>query len=94
MALTRGLRFAAFFFVLAAIMTWPMLIEPGKLYSIRQDYFLSLWNVWWVAQACVDASLSIFRSSLLYFPFGTGLEVQPLTLIPAPRRGTHGPAGS
>jgi hypothetical protein len=76
----RRLCFAGFFSVLAVMMTWPMIIEPGALYSTRQDYFLGAWNLWWVAQAATDASLSIFHTSMLYFPFGTGLEVQPLTL--------------
>ena len=79
--MAHGFRFAGIFCALAVVMTWPMLIEPAALYSTRQDYFLGLWDLWWVAQAATNSALSIFHTSLLYFPFGTGLEVQPLTLL-------------
>src|SRR5262245_27414825 len=73
---------AALFFALATVvLTWPMALRPGELYGARQDLYLGLWNLWWVGDWVGHPGTELFHTDLLLFPFGTGLEVQPLSLF-------------
>jgi hypothetical protein len=73
---------AALFFALATVvLTWPMALRPGELYGSRQDLYLGLWNLWWVGGWVSHPSSELFHTDLLLFPFGAGLEVQPLSLF-------------
>ncbi len=74
-------RSALFFLVVTVALTWPMAAAPGALYSSRQDEFLGLWNLWWVARALAEPGRALFHTDLLLFPQGTGLEVQDLSLL-------------
>jgi len=83
----RGLQLgfawrSALFFCLATLaMTWPLAASPAHLISSRNDYYLGLWNLWWVARALTEPGLEVFWTDALFAPFGHGLEVQPLTLL-------------
>lgn len=71
---------AALFFALATVvLTWPMALQPGAIYSSRQDQYLGLWNLEWVARWLTHPSTPFFRTETLLFPLGAGLEVQPLS---------------
>ncbi len=73
---------AALFFALATVvLTWPMALRPDELYGSRQDLYLGLWNLWWVGEWVANPGAELFHTDLLLFPFGTGLEVQPLSLF-------------
>ena len=73
---------AALFFALATVvLTWPMALRPGELYGSRQDLYLGLWDLWWVGDWVAHPRAELFHTELLLFPFGTGLEVQPLSLF-------------
>ena len=76
-----AIRRAVFFLASTVIMTWPMAIAPGAYYSGRHDFYLGLWNLWWVARAITDSAAQLFYTDFLFYPVGTGLEVQPLTLL-------------
>jgi hypothetical protein len=77
---------AIFFLFATLVMTWPMALAPGAHYSGRQDFYMNVWNLWWVARAFTESGVALFHTPLLHFPDGAGLEVQPLSLaqsIPA-----------
>jgi hypothetical protein len=76
----NGAARAAVFFALATVvLTWPMALDPGALYSSRQDQYLGLWNLEWVARWLTHPTEPFFRTEALLFPLGAGLEVQPLS---------------
>lgn len=74
-------RAAVFFALATVVLTWPMALRPGELYGARQDLYLGLWNLWWVGDWVGHPGAELFHTDLLLFPFGTGLEVQPLSLF-------------
>jgi hypothetical protein len=93
---SHGAARAALFFALATVvMTWPMALHPGGLYSSRQDQYLGLWNLEWVARWLTHPTEPFFRTETLLFPLGAGLEVQPLSplqgVLAAPLTLTAGP---
>ncbi len=96
-----GARFAlgsaVFFAVVAVVMTWPLAVRPGELFSSRQDAYLNVWNLWWVAHALFEEG-DLLRSHLLLHPRGLGLESQPLSLLQtiaaAPLTAAVGPVAS
>ena len=72
---------ALFFLVATVFMTWPLAVAPGDQYTGRQDFYLNLWILDWVAQAVTTPGLEIFHSDAIFFPRGVGLETQPLSLV-------------
>jgi len=91
----RAARAALFFALVAVVMTWPMAVAPGTLYSSRQDQYLGLWHLEWVARWLTHPGTSFFHADALLFPRGAGLEVQPLSplqgLLAAPLTLAAGP---
>src|SRR5262245_49501500 len=75
------LRAALFFALVTVVVTWPMAVAPGAFYSSRQDLYLGVWDLAWVGDWVAHPSSPLFHTDLLLYPFGTGLEVQPLSLF-------------
>jgi hypothetical protein len=74
-------RAALFFALVTLVLTWPMALRPGELFGSRQDLYLGLWDLWWVGDWVKHPWSELFHTDLLFFPAGTGLEVQPLSLF-------------
>jgi len=75
----RGLGALALFTLLAVALTWPMSWSPGRAVSLRGDYFINLWNFWWMGTA-LDLGLSPFTTDFLHHP--TGISLARHTLSP------------
>jgi hypothetical protein len=94
-----GSRFAwfaaAFFAVTSILMTWPLAADLSAQYTSRQDFYLNLWILDWVARWLTEPGLALFHTDALYHPVGTGLASQDLTLVQtiavAPLTLAHGP---
>src|SRR5262249_55310046 len=66
----RCLAFAA----LTAAWTWPLARHLGDaLPGDPGDNYSYLWNLWWMRQARSTAGLTFFRTTYLFYPFGTAL---------------------
>jgi hypothetical protein len=91
----EALRAALFFALATVVMTWPMALHPGGIYSARMDQYLGVWNLEWVARWLTQPSTPFFHTDALLFPRGAGLEVQPLSplqgVVAAPLTLTTGP---
>jgi hypothetical protein len=74
----------ALFTALAMAWTWPLVRhlgdaipgEPGDNYSF-------LWNLWWMRHVLATPGATLFRTTHLFFPFGTTLADHPHTALPA-----------
>lgn len=77
----RGLDAAAllFFVVAAVILTWPLAASPGGSVSLRGDYFINLWNFWWMKTSVLDAGMSPFFTDVLFHPIGISLARHTLS---------------
>jgi hypothetical protein len=62
-------------------MTWPLAADLSAHYTSRQDFYLNLWILDWVARWLTEPGLALFRTDALYFPLGTSLAAQDLTLV-------------
>jgi hypothetical protein len=84
-ASTGSARFAwgaaAFFGVASVLMTWPLAADLTAHYTSRQDFYLNLWILDWVARWLTEPGLELFRTEALYHPLGTSLASQDLTLV-------------
>src|SRR5947207_3581800 len=73
----------AFFAALAVAWTWPLARhlsdaipgEPGDNYSF-------LWNLWWTRHVRATPDLAFFRTTFLFYPFGTTIANHPHTALP------------
>jgi hypothetical protein len=73
----------AFFAALAVAWTWPLAQhlsdaipgDPGDNYSF-------LWNLWWMRQVRSTPDLEFFRTTFLFYPFGTTIADHPHTALP------------
>jgi hypothetical protein len=64
----------AFFVVLCVAWTWPLATHvrtalPGN----PGDNYNFLWNFWWMRHVLATSHLSYFRTTFLFYPFGTNL---------------------
>jgi hypothetical protein len=74
----------ALFAALALGWTWPLAAhiggavpgEPGDNYSF-------VWNFWWMRRALAVPGVEFFRTTHLFYPFGTTLVDHPHTALPA-----------
>ncbi len=74
-----------FLAVVTTLLTWPLAMSPGLAAGMREDYFLSLWNFWWVREALLDGSLSLYVSDAIHHPLGVSLDrhlLNPVSAIP------------
>jgi len=74
----------ALFAALTAAWTWPLARHltdaiPGD----PGDNFLFLWNLWWMRHVLATPGLEYFRTTYLFFPFGTNLVNASQTMLPA-----------
>jgi hypothetical protein len=74
----------ALFAALAVAWTWPLAAhltdsiagDPGDNYSF-------VWNFWWARKVLAIPGLELFRTTYLFYPFGTTLVDHPHTALPA-----------
>jgi hypothetical protein len=74
----------ALFGALAIAWTWPLALhlhdavpgDPGDNYSF-------LWNLWWMRHVIATPGLAYFRTTYLFYPFGTTIADHPHTALPA-----------
>ena len=72
------------FAVLSVCWTWPLAThltdsipgEPG-------DNFSFLWNLWWMRHVLATTNVAYFRTTHLFFPFGTDIVNASHTALPA-----------
>jgi hypothetical protein len=75
---------AGLFAALAIAWTWPLVRhlsdaipgDPGDNYSF-------LWNLWWMRHVRSTPGLEYFRTTFLFYPFGTSIADHPHTALPA-----------
>ncbi len=65
--------------IAAILFTWPLAYSPGVDISARPDYYINLWNLWWVGQS-VWEGVSPYSTELLHFPNGVSLARHTLSL--------------
>jgi len=74
--------------IATTLFTWPLAGSPGRAISMREDYFLNLWNIWWVKQVLFTPGLrdlSLYHTDFLHFPVGVSLVrhvLNPVSAIP------------
>lgn len=72
---------AAYFAVTSVAMTWPLAVDLTGQFTCRQDFYLNLWILDWVARWLAEPGRSLFWTDALYHPLGTSLASQDLTLV-------------
>jgi len=77
----RRLGIPLFFLALAALATWPLAVSPGRAPSVRADYFLNLWNFWWVDRALLQGRGSLLWTDYLHYPLGISLARHELSFV-------------
>src|SRR6185436_2144167 len=50
--------------------------DPGDNYSF-------VWNLWWMRRVLATPGLAYFRTTYLFYPFGTTIADHPHTALPA-----------
>jgi hypothetical protein len=75
---------AALFALLAAALTWPLVLQFGTRYPAApgegtQDLWQNLWNLWWVGEA-LRRGVYPFSTDMLFYPRGGSLLFHPLNL--------------
>ena len=73
------------FLAVTALYWWPMLREPGAVYSTGRDWFQNTWNLWWVRHAW-EQGLPFLWTDRLFAPTGTSLAFHTISFansIPA-----------
>src|SRR6266550_5369056 len=73
----------ALFAALAVAWTWPLAQhlsdaipgDPGDNYGY-------LWNLWWMRHVRSTPGLEFFRTTFLFYPFGTTIADHPHTALP------------
>ncbi len=66
--------------VLAALYTWPVITDPGRLIPGRfeADQYQNIWSLWWFKRAVLDLHTNPYFSSYLFYPYGTDLYLYAL----------------
>lgn len=81
---TRGWRGElgplAFFLGAALLLTWPLAITLDQATGLRGDYFLNLWNAWWMRHALAGLH-SPWTTDYLFYPEGLALQRHILTPV-------------
>lgn len=80
----RSSLVAFFGFGLAAVaVTWPLAVSPGQAVSIRGDYYVHVWNIWWLKTALFELGTSPFHTEMLHSPLGVSLGHHTLSIANA-----------
>lgn len=68
---------AVAFAVLAAAITWPLVLHLGTHIPGRgaSDNVAFLWSFWWMREVLGHDAAPLFRTTALFHPFGTGLAM-------------------
>jgi hypothetical protein len=85
--LRRGLAHSGALFLFAVLAigwTWPLVRhlsdaipgDPGDNYSF-------VWNLWWMRHVLATPGLAYFKTTYLFYPFGTTIADHPHTALPA-----------
>ena len=82
-SLTRKLAIPLFFALAAVVLTWPLAWSPGVSISVRDDYYLSLWNIWWFKTSLLDVGTSLLWTDYLHAPLGVSLTRNVLSPVNA-----------
>lgn len=70
----RGGVVPGLFFAAAAVtLTWPLAFSPGESFSVRGDYYVGLWNAWWVRTAIFELGTSPYWTDYVHYPLGVSL---------------------
>lgn len=61
----------AFFFVLTAIMTYPLITNMGGsiIHGVTADADVSRWDLWWVKTTLLQRHSNPFYTDMLYYPY-------------------------
>jgi hypothetical protein len=75
----REASIALLFVVASVVLTWPLAWSPGEVHSLRGDYFINIWNFWWMGSSVLEQGVSPFWTDALYFPSGISLARHTLS---------------
>jgi hypothetical protein len=74
----------ALFAALAVGWTWPLARHLGDaIPGDGGDNYSFLWNLWWMRHVLATPGLEFFRTTYLFYPFGTTIADHPHTALPA-----------
>jgi hypothetical protein len=62
----RQLIAAAAFVGVAVVLTWPIAATLGQPSSTRGDYFVNVWNAWWLRTAFFESHVSPYWTDYLH----------------------------
>ncbi len=65
--------------VAAVLVTWPLAASPGRAVSVRGDYFINVWNAWWMDTAVLERGESPWWTDALHHPRGLSLAKHTLS---------------
>jgi hypothetical protein len=68
-----------FFAVAAVALSWPMAASLSESVSLRGDYFINLWNFWWMKSSALEAGTSPYFTEALFHPLGVSLARHTLS---------------
>src|SRR5205814_7861235 len=72
------------FAALAVVWTWPLVRHlSDSIPGDPGDNFSFLWNLWWMRHVRSTPGLPCFRTTFLFYPFGTTIANHPHTALPA-----------
>ncbi len=85
--LRRGLAHSGPLFLFAVLTigwTWPLVrnlsdVIPGD----AGDNYSFVWNLWWMRHVLATPGLAYFKTTYLFYPFGTTIADHPHTALPA-----------
>jgi hypothetical protein len=73
----------AFFAALAIAWTWPLARHlSDAIPGVAGDNYSFLWNLWWMRHVRATPDLAFFRTTFLFYPFGTTIANHPHTALP------------
>lgn len=70
-------------FLLAAtlLLTWPIAVSLSEMFAMRGDYFVNLWNSWWIKKSVLQLHVSPYWTDFLHYPEGISLSKHSLTPV-------------
>jgi hypothetical protein len=72
------------FVELAVAWTWPLVVHLGDaIPGDPGDNFGCVWNLWWMRHVLATPGLPYFRTTYLFYPFGTTIVDHPHMALPA-----------
>jgi len=76
----------AFFLLLVALYTFPLIRDPAGFLPDHHDPFLNSWTMVSYARRLVAAPLALFHGNIFY-PYGNTLSFQEIVLLPTATAG-------